>query len=84
MAVQKRVAYIAAQRELAANIRVLVSTEVTTEKLNIDTATVRYYESRLSTLSRHQAEEFLKDYQTLDEWIDPKTKEYYIWLVLRK
>lgn len=84
IAAQKRVAQINAQRELAANIKVLVNTTVETEKLNIDTATLSYYQTKISTLSRQQAEEFISKYEVLDEWINTATGEYYIWLVLTK
>ncbi len=84
IAAQRRVAKALAQNDLARSIKVIVSSEVNIEKLNVDTQTLKYYQSKVSTLSRHQAEEVLSDFEIRDEWLDPKTKELYVWLVLRK
>ncbi|QAR33340.1 hypothetical protein EP073_07980 [Geovibrio thiophilus] len=84
IAAQRRTAKALAQNDLARSIRVIVNAEVNIEKLNVDTQTLKYYQSKVSTLSRHQAEEVLSDFEIRDEWLDPKTKELYVWLVLRK
>ena len=84
IAAQRRTAKALAQNDLARSIKVIVDTEVSIEKLNVDTQTLKYYRSKVSTLSRHQAEEALSDFEIRDEWLDPKTKELYVWLVLRK
>jgi hypothetical protein len=84
IAAQRRIAKALAQSELARTIKVIVNTEVNIEKLNVDTQTLKYYQSKVSTLSRHQAEEVLSDFEIRDEWLDQKTKELYVWLVLKK
>lgn len=81
---QKRVAAALAQADLAKQIKVVVNAELTVEQTKVEASTVQYYRSKLSTLSRQKAEEYLKDFEIHDEWIDPNSNEYYVWLVLKK
>ena len=81
---QRRTAKALAMSELARTISVLIDTEVQTKKLNIDSSTLNYYETKVSTMSRHKAEEALNNFEIRDEWIDPATNELYLWLVITK
>ncbi len=81
---QKRTAVAIAQANLTKQIKLLVNTEVTTEKINIDTKTIQYYRSKIRSLSKQEAEAYLKNTKVMDEWIDPKTGDLYVWVVLEK
>lgn len=70
--------------ELAKTVNVLVESELNITKLNVDTETVKYYRKKVESLSRHKAEEVLKDYELRDEWYNDKTDELYVWMVIRK
>ncbi|MCD8554243.1 LPP20 family lipoprotein [Seleniivibrio sp.] len=84
LAQQKRVARMNAQSGLAKQIDVLVKTELNLESTNVDRATVKYYEQKLSTLTKESADQYLSNYKVKDEWIDDRTGEYYVWMVLEK
>lgn len=84
MAQQKRLAKIQAQSGLAKQIEVLVNTELNLESTNVDRATVKYYQQKLSTLTKESADQYLSNYKVMDEWVDDRTGEYYLWLVLQK
>lgn len=81
---QKRVAKIQAQKNLAKQIEVLVNTEVKVESLGVDTATVQYYRQKVTSLTKERVDQFLKGFRVQDEWIDEKTGEYYIWMILSR
>ncbi|WP_022850130.1 LPP20 family lipoprotein [Limisalsivibrio acetivorans] len=81
---QKRLAKALAMSELAKTVNVLVESELNITKLNVDTETVKYYRKKVESLSRHKAEEVLKDYELRDEWYNDKTDELYVWMVIRK
>jgi hypothetical protein len=81
---QKRLAKIQAQSTLAKQIDVLVNTEQNLETLNVDRPTVKYYQEKLTTLTKESADQYLTNYKIMDEWIDDRTGEYYLWLVLTK
>jgi len=83
---QRRLAKIQAQAALARTIKVVVNTELNLEQQNVSLSngTINKYRSKLKTLSKHKAEEYLKDYKVQDEWVNPKTGELLVWLVLKK
>lgn len=81
---QKRLAKMLAQAELSKQIKVVVDTELNLEQTSIDKGVVNYYRSKLNTFSKHQADQFLKNSMIQDEWMNPKTNELFVWLVLEK
>ena len=81
---QKRIAIMIAQSNLAKQIRVLVNAEVYTEKLRISKGDFETYKSKLKSLSKQEANAYLKNTVVKDEWIDPKTGDLYVWVVLEK
>ncbi len=81
-AVQRRVAITLAQADLARSIKVNVNNEYTSERLLVDKKTQSYYKEKFSTMSNQQADEYIKNPQVMDEWLDEKTGELYIWVVL--
>lgn len=84
MAQQKKLAKLQAQSGLAKQIEVLVNTELNLEATNVDRTTVKYYQQKLSTLTKESADQYLSSYKVMDEWVDDRTGEYYLWLVLQK
>jgi len=84
MAAQKRVARMMAQKELAKQVEVLVTSELTLETLNVDRTTVKYYREKLTSLTKENTDQFLTDFKVQDEWLDERTGEYYLWMVLSK
>ncbi len=84
MAQQKRLAKIQAQSSLAKQIEVLVNTELNLQTTNVDRSTVRYYQQKLSTLTKESTDQYLSNYKVMDEWVDDRTGEYYLWLVLQR
>ncbi len=84
LSAQKRVAKMQAQKELAKQIEVLVKSEVSVETLNVDKPTVKYYQEKINSMTRESADQFLTGFKVQDEWIDDKTGEYYMWMVLQK
>jgi len=81
---QKKVARMQAQKNLAKQINVLVKSEVNVETLGVDTATVKYYREKVTSLTREQVDQYLTGFKVQDEWIDDNTGEYYMWMVLDK
>jgi len=81
---QKRTAIAIAQANIAKQIRLIVNAEVQTEKVNIDTKTLQYYKSKINSLSKQEAQAYLKNTKVMDEWIDPKTGDLYVWVVVIK
>ncbi|MFH1096388.1 MAG: LPP20 family lipoprotein [Candidatus Desantisbacteria bacterium] len=77
---QKRLAVIIAQAELAKQIEVMVDTELQTEKTMIN----QNYSSKLSSLSRQEAQQLIKNAVVKDEWIQPETGELYVWVVIER
>jgi len=84
MTAQKRVARMQAQKGLAKRINVLVKSELTVETTGVDTATVQHYRQKVTSLTREEADQFLTGFMVKDQFYDEKTKEYYIWMVLRR
>lgn len=81
---QKRVARMQAQKNLAKQIEVLVKSEVNVETLGVDTETVQYYRQKITSLTREQVDQYLTGFKVMDEWIDEKTGEYYMWMVINR
>ena len=81
---QQRLAKISAEAALSKKIKVVVNTELNLTQTKVEAGVVNYYRSRLQTFSKHQAEQFLSNIIVKDQWINPKTKELYVWLVLEK
>ncbi len=81
---QKRIAVMVAKSNLAKQIRLVVNSEVYTEKLRISRKDYEEYKSKLRSLSKHSAHAYLKNVVVKDEWIDPKTGDLYVWVVLEK
>lgn len=81
---QKQVARMMAQKELAKQIEVLVRSDLTVTNTNVDTAAVKYYKTKVTSLTKEDADQYLSGYSVQDEWIDPSTGDYYMWMVLNK
>lgn len=81
---QKRLAIMIAQSNLAKQINLLVNAEVYTEKLRISKKDYEIYKSKLKSLSKQEAQAYLRNTVVKDEWIDPKTGDLYVWVVLEK
>jgi len=81
---QKRLAKTLAQAELAKMINVLINTELETERTQISSDVYSYYKSKLTTLSVHNAEEIINDAVVKDVWVEEKTGDLYLWLVMEK
>lgn len=81
---QKRLALTIAQAELTRQINVLVDGELYTEKTVISKSGDEYYRSKLSSLSIQQTQQLIKNAVIKDEWIDPKTGDLYLWVVIER
>lgn len=81
---QKQVARLQAQKNLAKQIEVLVRSDLTVESVNVDKATLKYYREKVTALNKEDADQYLSGYSVQDEWVDPSTGEYYMWMVLDK
>ncbi len=81
---QKRLAKTLAQAELAKMINVLINTELETERIQISSDVYSHYKSKLTTLSVHSAEEIINDAVVNDVWVEEKTGDLYLWLVMEK
>jgi hypothetical protein len=81
---QQKLAKMLAEAELAKKIKVMVNTELNLKQTKIESGVMNYYRSRLETFSKHRAEEFLSNVVIKDQWLNPKTHELYVWLVLEK
>lgn len=81
---QKRLAKQIALADLAKQIEVVVETELTKIEINIDTETLQYYKKRFSSLSKQEVRSMLiKNAVIEDEWVDPKTGDLYVWVVIK-
>ncbi|MBZ4672299.1 MAG: lipoprotein [Deferribacteraceae bacterium] len=83
-AAQKRLAKTLAQAELAKQLKVFVNTELNIERTRILSKVSDTYTSKLSSLSVHKSEQILQNAVILDEWVDPKSGDLYVWLVIEK
>jgi len=81
---QKRLAKQIALADLAKQIEVIVRTELTKVELNIDTEKLQYYKKKFSSYSEQEVRSMLiRNAVVEDEWIDPRTGELYVWVVIR-
>lgn len=81
-AAQKRLAVTIAQAELARQIEVFVNSDLQTEKTIIDTKADQYYKAKLSSLTTQETYQLIKNAVVKDEWVDPKTENLYLWVVI--
>ena len=82
---QKRLAKQIALADLAKQIELIVKTEITKVEINVDTKTLQYYKKKFSSYSEQEVRAMLiKNAVIEDEWIDPKTGDLYVWVVLKK
>lgn len=81
---QKRLAKMLAQAELAKQVRVVVDTELNLTQTKVSRGIAEYYHSKLSTFSKHQANEVLQSAVVKDQWTNPKDKSLFLWLVIEK
>ena len=81
---QKKIAIMIANANLAKQINLIINSEVYTEKIRISKKDYEEYKTKLRSLSKHSAKAFLKNTIVKDEWIDPKTGDLYVWVVLEK
>ncbi len=81
---QKRLAKQIALADLAKQVELIVKTEITKEEINVDTQTVKYYRKKFSSYSEQEVKTMLiRNAVIEDEWIDPKTGDLYLWLVVK-
>jgi len=81
---QKRLAKQIALADLAKQIEIIVKTELTKVEINIDTRQLEYYKKKFSSYSEQEVRSMLiRNAVIEDEWIDPRTGELYIWVVIR-
>jgi hypothetical protein len=81
---QKRLAISIAQEELARQSGIMVESELSIEKTLIQKGLSDEYASTIKSLSKHNSREFLRNVVVKDEWVDPKTGELYLWMVIEK
>lgn len=81
---QKKLAKTVAQAELIKMIRVVVNTELKSERMQVSSDVYSHYHSKLSSLSVHSAEDVVKNAVVKDVWIDEQTGDLYLWLVMEK
>ena len=82
---QKRLAKNIALADLAKRIEIIVKTKLTKVETNIDTVTHQYYKKKFSSYSEQEVRAMLiRDAVIEDEWVDPKTGELYVWVVLKR
>ncbi len=81
---QKRIAVSLAQADLTRNIKVNVYNELISERVSINSTTAKHYQEKIETMSRQDADQYLNNPTVMDEWVDEKTGELYVWVVLPK
>ncbi len=79
-AAQKRLAIVIAQAELAKQIEVIINTELQTEKTMVNND----YHSRLSSLSKQETQQLIRNAVVKEEWTNPETGELYVWVVIER
>ncbi|MDR2401844.1 MAG: hypothetical protein LBD73_09380 [Deferribacteraceae bacterium] len=81
---QRKVAVALAQAELAKNLETVVNNEYVSERLSVDKKTESYYVEKFSTLSRQDAQQLLKNPTVIDEWLNEKTGEFFVWVAVKR
>ncbi|MEK7813646.1 MAG: hypothetical protein AAB296_07780 [Candidatus Desantisbacteria bacterium] len=79
-AAQKRLAIVIAQAEIAKQIEIIINTELQTEKTMVNND----YHSKLSSLSKQETQQLIKNAVVKEEWTNPKTGELYVWVVIER
>ena len=81
---QKRLAKHIAIADLAKQIKIIVKTELNKIEIDVDTSKLRYYKKKFSAYSEQEVRAILiKNAVVEDEWIDPRTGELYLWVVIK-
>jgi hypothetical protein len=81
---QRRLAKHIAIADLAKQIEIIVKTELDKIEINVDTSKLKYYKKKFSAYSEQEVRSMLiKNAVIEDEWVDPKTGELYIWVVIK-
>lgn len=81
---QRRLAKNIALADLAKQVEVIVKTELSKIEINIDTKTLQEYKKRFSSYSEQEVRAMLiRNAVIEDEWVDPRTGELYVWVVIK-
>lgn len=81
---QKRLAKQIAIADLAKQIELIVKSELNKVEIKVDKRTLQYYKKRFSSYSEQEVRSLLiKNAVIEDEWVDPKTGDLYVWIVLK-
>ncbi len=81
---QRRLAKQIALADLAKQIELIVKTELTKVEVKVDTKRLQYYKKKFSSYSKQEVRSLLiKNAVIEDEWVDPKTGDLYVWVVIR-
>ncbi|RUM29547.1 MAG: hypothetical protein DSY42_06235 [Aquifex sp.] len=84
IAEQRRLAKAIAIAKLAKQIEIIVKSEIKREEINIDKKSYELYKKKFSYYSEHEVRNILiKNAVIEDEWLNPNTKELYIWVVIK-
>ncbi|HIP42650.1 MAG TPA: hypothetical protein EYG91_01770 [Aquifex aeolicus] len=84
IAEQRRLAKAIAIANLVKQIEVIVKSEIKREEININKKSYELYKKRFSYYSEHEVRDILiKNAVIEDEWVNPNTKELYIWVVIK-
>lgn len=81
---QKQLAKRSAEEALARQVGVMVESKLSLEKELVKKELSEEYVSTMKSLSKHDSKEFLRNAVVKDEWIDTKTGELYLWMVIEK
>ncbi len=81
---QRRLAKNIALADLAKQVEIIVKTELSKIEINIDTKSLQEYKKRFSSYSEQEVRAMLiRNAVIEDEWVDPKTGELYVWVVIK-
>ena len=81
---QRRLAKHIALADLAKQVEIIVKTELEKIEINVDTSRLKYYKKKFSAYSEQEVRPMvIKNAVIEDEWIDPKTGELYLWVVIK-
>lgn len=81
---QKRLAVVIAQAELSKQVELLVNSELETEKTVIESEAKQSYQEKLKSLSKQETQQLIKNAIVKDEWLNPKTGDLYVWVVIER
>ncbi len=81
---QRRLAKQIALADLAKQIELIVKAELTKVEIKMDTQQIEYYRKKFSSYSEQEVRAMLiRNAVIEDEWVDPRTGELYVWVVIR-